>query len=378
MLKTKGLIAITALIVISGGLGGISGWFLGSMFKPLKALENDTLSDYPIEYSKNLECVSKLFNAANVNSPEELTNIDVTKLIGRKGLTVGDVAECSTYFLFRYNNAMSKSFNYALSNTMGFTNKQDTSSTWIKKGDLYFKENMSYSSNAGFGERMYNCDDSNITIVTKPLDNKINYYRQTGIKSAFKSNFSNPTKTSYFQNVPEGQEVDENGNKVQSFRTTFQTSTFTPFNYSVNEANALKDESGNYVTLELNDTYSGSSVTLNNEIVKTEEGYTISITIKNEALDQYGGYVYLTTRDSSKIAKMKQKPGYQKAGWQLFVDKKLDLIKMKTFEKYDVYSAIVDKVPTDCTSEIYFYYNNDVEDIPSIKEIIEYERPKRE
>ena len=245
MLKTKGLIAVTALIVITGGLGGISGWFLGSMFKPLKALENDVVKDYPVEYSKNLECVSKLFGAANVNSPEELTNIDVTKLIGRNGLTVGDVAECSTYFLFRYSNAMSKSFNYSLSNTMGFTNKQDTSSTWIKNGDLYFKENMSYSSNAGFGERMYNCEDANITIVTKPLDNIINYYRQTGIKSAFKSNFSNPTKASYFQNVPADQEVDENGNKVQSFRTTFQTSAFTPFNYSVNETNTLKDESGN-------------------------------------------------------------------------------------------------------------------------------------
>ncbi len=378
MLKTKGLIAVTSLIVITGALGGISGWFLGSMFKPLKALNNDVVSDYPVEYSKNVDCVAKLFSAANVNSPEELKNIDLTTLVGKNGLTVGDIAECSTYFLFRYDNLMSKSYNLSLSNTMGFTNKQDTSSTWIKNGELYFKENISYSSNAGFGERMYNCDDSSITIVTKPFDNKINYYRQTGIKTAFKSDFSNPTKSTYFQNVPEEEAVDENGNKIQSFRTTFQTSAFTPFNYCVNEANALKDESGNYATLELKDTYSGENVTINNEISKTEEGYKISITLKNEALDQYGSYVYLTTRDSSKIAKMKQRPGYLKVGWQLYVDKKLDLIKIKTYEYYNVYSAIVDKVPTDSTSDIYFYYNDDAGKIPSIKESFQYERPKRE
>ena len=378
MLKTKGLIAVTSLIVITGALGGVSGWFLGSMFKPIKALENDVVADYPISYSKNLDCVAKLFSAANVNSPEKLTNVDLSKLIGRNGLTVGDIAECATYFVFRHEQVMSKSYNYSLSNTMGFTNKQDTSSTWIKNGDLYFKENISYSSNAGFGERMYNCDDANITILTRPLDNKINYYRQTGVKSALKSDFTNPTKSSYYQNVPEGKEVDEEGNKVKSFRTTFATSVFTPFNYEVNENNALKDENGKYVPLSLYDTYASENVDVSSEILKTDSGYTISITIKNEALDQYGSYVYLTTRDSSKIAKMKQRPGYQKAGWRLFVDKKLDLIKMKTMENYNVYSAIVDKVPTNSTSEIYFYYGSNTKSIPSIKEAIQYERPKRE
>lgn len=378
MLKTKGLIAVSALIAITGALGGISGWFLGSMFKPIKALENDVQADYPIEYSKNIDCVSKLFTAASVNSPEGLSGVDLTRLVGKNGLTVGDIAECATYFVYRHDSVMSKSYNYSLSNTMGFTNKQDTSSTRIKNGELYFKENISYSSNAGFGERMYNCDDSNITFVTRPLDNKINYYRQTGIKTAFKSDFSKPTKSSYYQNVPEGQEVDEDGNKVKSFKTTFATSAFTPFNYNVNEANMLKDDGGNYIPLSLTDTYESKNVEVKNEIEKTERGYTISITIKNEALDLYGSYVYLTTRDSSKIAKMKQRPGYQKVGWKLYVDNKLDLIKMKTFENYFVYSAIVDKVPTDSTSEIYFYYGSDVKTIPSIKENIQYERPKRE
>lgn len=376
MLKTKGLISVTALIVITGALGGISGRFLGSMFKPLKALVNDTVADYPVEYSKNQEAATKLFSAANVNSPEELAGIDVSKLIGKNGLTVADVAECATYFLFRNENLTSKSYNYSLSTTMGINNKQETNSTWIKNKDLYFKENMSYSSNASFGERMYNCDDSSITFISKPLENKINYYRQTGVKSASKSDFSNPTKSSYYQNVPEGEEVDENGNKVQSFRTTFQTSVFTPFNYQVNEKYALKDDNGGYSTLSLLDTFSGELMTFGHSIEKIEAGYKISLTIKNEALDQYGAYVYLTTRDSSKIAKMKQRPGYLKVGWQLFTDNKLDLKKMKVYEHYNVYSAIVDKVPTDSTSEIYFYYGSESSNVPSIKEVIQYERPK--
>ena len=51
-------------------------------------------------------------------------------------------------------------------------------------------------------------------------------------------------------------------------------------------------------------------------------------------------------------------------------------MKMKVYEHYNVYSAIVDKVPTDSTSEIYFYYGSEANNIPSIKEVIQYERPE--
>lgn len=370
MLKTKGFIAVTSLIVITSALGGVAGWFLGNMYKVIPPVTNNVYNDTEIVFSTNKDAPKKLLQASGVSSMEELDKIDISSLVGKNGLTIGDIAESAQLYMYSKKNIVVKSNNLAKSKVMGIENNQLTNSTWIKKDKLYFKENVSFSSNASFGERTYNCKSDSITPLTQPLDNSLNYYRVNTNKQATNVDFINSKFESYYINVPEG-EVDENGLDIKSYSTTYGTSIYKPFNYEFSESNLKKDNSGKYVDESIKNSKLGNESVYKTSIQSVENGYEIYLTIDQKAMENYSSYIYTTTRDASSIAKMKEKPEFLSAGVKIVTNKKLEINSVHTDEFYNVISSIAGAVPTVCSSDLTISYEEGK--IPNIKEKISYE-----
>lgn len=371
MLKTKGFIAVTSLIVITSALGGVAGWFLGNMYKVIGPVTNNVYEDKEVIFSTNLDAPKKLLQAAGVSSMDELEKVDVSSLVGQNGLTIGDIAESAQLYMYSKSNIVVKSNNLAKSKVMGIENNQETNSTWIKKDKLYFKENVSYSSNASFGERTYNLKSDVITPLTQPLDNQLIYYRVNTNKQATNVDFSSAKFENYYVNVPEG-EVDENGLNIKSYSTTFGTSIYKPFNYDFSEANLKKDDAGKYVDETIKNSKLGEESLYKTSITSIENGYEIYLTIDQKAMENYASYIYTTTRDASQIAKMKEKPEFLSSGVKIVTNKKLEISSVHTDEFYNVISAIAGAVPTVCSSDLTITYEAD-EKIPTFKEKISYE-----
>ena len=373
MLKTKGFIAVTSLIVITSALGGVAGWFLGGMYKVIGPVTNNVYEDKEVIFSTNLDAPKKLLQAAGVSSMDELDKVDVSSLVGKNGLTVGDIAESAQLYMHSKSNIVVKSNNLAKSNVIGVENNQVTNSTWIKKDKLYFKENVSYSSYASFGERTYNLKADAITPLSKPLDNQLNYYRINTNKQATNADFASSKFENYYVNVPEG-EVDENGLDVKSYSTTFGISIYKPFNYDFSEANIKKDDAGKYVDETIKNSKLGEESVYKTSITSIENGYEIYLTIDKKAMENYASYIYTTTRDASQMAKMKEKPEFISTGVKIVTNNKLEISSVHTDEFYNVISsiAIAESVPTVCSSDLIITYEAD-EKIPTFKEKISYE-----
>lgn len=371
MLKTKGFIAVTSLIVITSALGGVAGWFLGNMYKEIGPVTNAVYQDQPVDFSNNLDTIKKFMSAANIKDMSEVESIDVTSLVGKNGLTVGDIAETAQLYIYSKENIVVKSNNLAKSKVMGIENNQVTNSTWIKRKDIYFKENVSFSSNARFGERTYNSKSDMISPLTKPFENEVNYFRVNTNPKATNVDFSKSALESYLINVPEG-ETNEDGTPKKSFSTTYGTTLFKPFNYDFKESNVKKDDSGKYVEEKISNSKTGEEFTYKTEIKSVDEGYEITLAISDKAMENYSSYIYTTTRDASQIAKMKEKPKFVSTGVKILTDKKLQVQKVHTDEFYNVISAIAGAVPTTCSSDLTISYDSN-EAIPSIKEKISYE-----
>lgn len=373
MLKVKGLIAVCSLFVLTSALGGVSGWFLGKMFADSKVIENATYVDGVVEFSKNNEAVKKLYGAAKIDDISKIDSIDISTLVDFNGLTIGDILEVAQ--LNTYNNQYVKvlSNNLAKSNAMGIKNEQVTNSTRIKKDKLYFKENVSYSTTASFGERSYNINAKVITPLSQPLDNKIQYFRLSKIKAANNVDFNQAKQTDYYVNVPEGSEVTPDGKKVKSYSTFFGTSMYKPFNYEFNENNILKGDGKNYSAIEVDNSKTGETVKYETKMNKTDSGYEFTFAIDLKAMENYASYIKTTTRDASPIAAMDEKPTFKKAGVKVVTDKKLLIQSMHADELYDVDSGLVGAVPTLCSSDLTFIYGDKDVKIPTIMEKINYE-----
>ena len=371
MLKSKGLIIVSALIITTSALGGVSGWFLGTMFKPVPEQQNKVYFDEPVVFSNNIESVKKILDGAKINDISKINEVDVTLLIGVNGITIGDIAEVSQLLLYKNENAKMISNNFATSNAMGIVNDQETNSTWIKKDDFYFKENVSYSRNASFGERSYNFNnEAIISPLINPFDNYIEYFRVIGNTNCTNVSFLESAKSSYLVNSTEN-DLDSEGNQIKSYSSTFGLSLYKPFNYDFSEDNLLKNDNGEYVSCTLKNSKTNDEFNYMTSITSTENGYEINLVMDVKALENYASYIYTTTRDASQIAKMKKKPEFKNAGVKLVVDKNLLIQSMHIDEDYDVISNLVGNVPTICSSDLVFEYENTT--IPSIKETITYE-----
>lgn len=369
MLKTKGFIAVTSLIVITSALGGVAGWFLGNMYKTVGPVTNKVYLDEEVVFSNNLDAPKKLLGAAGISSMEEIGSIDVASLVGKNGLTIGDIAQSAQLYMYSKKNIVVNSNNLAKSKVMGIENNQTTNSTWIKRDKLYFKENVSYSSNASFGERTYNSKSDSITPLTQPLDNLVNYYRVNTNKKPSDVDYTNASLENYYINVPEG-EVDSNGNPLKSFSTTYGATVYKPFNYEFSEAN-LKKENEQYVEETVKNSKTGEEYNYKTSIKSIDDGYEIYLTMDQKAMENYASYIYTTTRDASNIAKMKEKPEFLAVGVKITTNKKLEISKVHTDEQYNVISNIAGAVPTTCSSDLTISYEE--RNIPSIKEKISYE-----
>lgn len=369
MLKRAGLITTSSLIVITSALGALSGWFLGNMFKEIGPVENAVYNDGEVIYSNNLDAVAKVLKASGKTNFNELNDVDITSLIGVNGLTVGDVAEAAQLFMYSKDDICVTSNNLAYSKVMGVVNNQITNSTWIKKGNLYFKENVSTSQYAKFGERAYNFKGDAITPLTKPIDNLVSYYRLNTNKEPSNVDFSKANSKDYFVNVPK--DANKEGEDIKSFSTTYGTSLYKPFNYDYKETFLKKDGNGKYVGEKINNSKTNKDFFYETSIKKVETGYEIILNFNNEGLDNYASYIFTTTRDASNLAKMKEKPQFISTGVKITTDKNLLIQSVHSDEFYNVLSAITDKVPTVCSSDLIFDYSG-TQKIPSIKEKISY------
>lgn len=371
MLKSKGLILVSSLIVTTSALGGVSGWFLGSMFKPVPQQVNKTYYDEPVVFSNNIEVVSKLLKSANIDDISKINEVDVISILGVNNLSVGDIIEVSQLLTYKNDYVKVISNNFASSNAMGIVNAQETNSTWVKKDGFYFKENVSYSKNASFGERSYNYSNtSEVSPLIKPYVNNIDYFRLAGNSSANNVDFSKSNKSTYLINSTET-DLDDEGKQIKSYSSVFGLSLFKPFNYDFSENNLAKDSNVDYISAKLKNSKTNETIEYNTSITKSSDGYEITFLMDVDALENYASYIYTTTRDASPIAKMKKKPEFKNAGVKLIVNKDLTIKQMHVDENYDVISNLVGNVPTICSSDLTFSYIED-SDIPSIEETINY------
>ena len=365
----KKLIFMILFCTISGALGSVAGWFLGGMFKITPDITNKEYVDGVIEYSKNNDIVKKILNASGVENEEDIENIDLVKLLDDKKVRLGDVAEYVEYLIHKNPYLMVKGQNLSLSESFGVKNTQYTYTCWVKHENLFFKENISFSQNAEFAERIYNFDSTNNTssfILPKPFDNKIEYYRTNqndGLNVDYTNFSANTRKEVYYINSP-----DES---IKSFSTTFGLSLFNPFNYDAKEENMLLEEE-NYKALEIKNSKTNEDELYEPKLETSDAGYTLAITVDPKAAENYGSYIFTTTRDAAAIAKMKEKPTFEKIGVRFNLNKKLEIQSIHIDEFYQVVSSIVGNVPTICSSDLSFIYNKDEISIPNCEEKIDY------
>lgn len=370
MIKKVGLISASVLIVVTSALGGVCGWFLGGMFKKTPTINNDVYHDEMVNYSNNIDGVKAVLSATNKTDISELASVDLSSYVEEGFLKLGDVAQAVQNYVYSHNQVVMKSSNYAESTVLGVTNKQTTNTTWIKYKNLYFKENVSYSSNASFGERTYNYSNELMLSLASNYENNVDYYRISGNKAASNVDYTEASKTSYYINTTEDM-VDDDGNAIKSYTTTFGLSLFKCFNYDFSDTTFLKDGNA-YGNSTLKNSKTGESYEYEPTITRGEEGYEITFAINGEYLTNYASYILTTTRDASNLAKMKAKPTFNKIGVKLVTDFTLNLLSMHVDEDYDVVSNIAGNVPTSCSSDLTFSYD-DVSSIPTIKEKIAYE-----
>ena len=365
----KKFIFMILFCTISGALGSVAGWFLGGMFKKTPDITNKEYVDGVIEYSKNNDIVKKILNASGVENEEDIENIDVVKLLDDKKVRLGDVAEYVEYLIYKNPYLMVKGQNLSFSESFGVKNVQDTYTCWVKYENLFFKENISFSKNAKFAERIYNFDSTRNTssfILPKPLDNEVEYYRTNqndGLNVDYTNFSENTRKEDYYINSPE--------EGIKSFSTTFGLSLFNPFNYDAKEENMLLEEE-NYKALEIKNSKTNEDELYEPKLETSDAGYTLSITVDPKAAENYGSYIFTTTRDAAAIAKMKEKPTFEKIGVRFNLNKKLEIQSIHIDEFYQVVSSIVGNVPTICTSDLSFIYNKEEISIPNCEEKIDY------
>lgn len=357
MFNKKNVIVLSSLCVVGAAIGGVGGWFLGSMFKPVKDIQNETFYDKPIEYSNKQETTALVLKTLNIDD-ESFGTVDVTSAVGKNGITAADLAEVALYRIYKNDSFRFYSENTAESDAGIMVNVQNTDSTFVKVNDCYFKENVSTSDTVNFAERYSNYDQNQVKnplIPIKSLENEIDYYRMID-RNQFpdrRANFSGTPKQKYFANVPEGSPEG-----TLSFSTYFGISAYSAYNYEFKSEFLLTDENGNVKEQTIRNSRSNKEEVFDNSIVATDYGYELKIPVSGDACKQYAAYTFKTTRDQTKLANMAKLPTYEQLGLKIHVDKNFNLIDFSTVEFYYVYSAMGMTVPTYCTSDIKVYYEN--------------------
>ena len=368
MFNKKNIIVLCSLCVVGAAVGGVGGWFLGSMYKPDKDIEGNVYYDAPVEYSTKNESTQRLLNVLGVDD-EHYSSVDVTSAVGKNGITAAEIGEAVMYRVYKKNKFKFYSENTALSDAGIMMNTQNTDSTFIKVNDCYFKENISTSSTVRFAERYCNYDHkaaNNPLIAKKPHENDIEYYRlisASDIPNNRVVNFSNAPKESYYINVP-----DDAPEGSVSFSTYFGISAFSAYNYEYKSQFALKDTSGNLASIQIKNAITGEEETFDTSIKSTDEGYEIRLAVSADACKNYANYVFRSTRDQTKLAKMNSLPEFESLGIHVYCDKNLNLTKFTTVEYYKVFSSLAGSVPTYCTSDILVSYSDSIS-LPTLSDI---------
>lgn len=372
-MKNKAFVGLVSLIAISCSLGGAAGWFLGNMFKPAKEEINGVYFDKAVDYSSKPDSFKKVVKALKLdNNKPDFSTLDVSSAIGVDGIKVGDIAETAYHNTFKSDKVMVRTNNLAVSQTPIGPNNQETVSTWIKEKNLYFKENISYSSNAKFAERSYNYDAKTYSPLSKEYENYIDYYRNIldgGIVKR-KCDYSTSSTKSTKYLINSNGALDANNKPIKSYSTYFGLSIFKPCNYDYKEDVLLKDSNGNYEAVEIKNSKTGSKTKYISEFKKVDDGYKLTLSLDKTAAANYSSYIKTTTRDASSIAQMKQKPEFKAIGVSFKLDNNLRIISAHSDESYDVIS-LVGAVDTQCSSDIYFSYDGDYK-LPKLNEQIDY------
>ena len=368
MASKKAIALIVPLVVIGGGIGGIAGWFLGSMFKETGPLVNEALNDKPTVYNANYEAVKKLNDVTGCEDGN-YSSINIEDKIGVNGLSAFEVADAVMYKVYKNDYVQIKSLNFAHSVAMGVNNDQTTYSCFMKSKNVYFKENISYSNTVSFAERYTNYD---LTQEVNPIngrtayENQIDYFRSNKNKKLDVDYQNASTYTAFYQNIPA-----EPKEGMMTFSQFFGISAFGAYNVHVQESFALRDEDTNYLSANIIDSKSTSRVLFDNSVVKEEGGYLIRVALSKEAPKKFEAYTFTTTRDQTKLAVMSEPPIHSAYGVELHCDENLRLTSYRTLEEYDVVSSIAGKVPTQSTSDCVVTYNE--EQTPGLKDKISYD-----
>jgi hypothetical protein len=217
-----------------------------------------------------------------------------------------------------------KAANTAISTAFWIANKQATHSTWIRKNDSYFKENITYSGAVEMAERVY--------LQGKDVD----YYRVTG------SAIADATTADYTK------ATDQKMSYAAYHAMYFYNPEF-PLAYDFRKENILPTS---YLS-------------------KTESGYRLTMNMSLDSLSDYRHYMITTTRDAKELAQQSDLPSFSSVTLTFSLGSNLQVQNGTAEEAYKVKSKTIGDVPTTASSTITFTYPETVS-IPAITETLPY------
>ena len=215
------------------------------------------------------------------------------------------------------------SLSLATSQALFVTNKQKTFSSWMKKGNQYFKESISSSENLCLGERVYYSPD------------QVEYYRTID-----KNDF------------PKEGRADFSHTKLillsyRDYLKHYAVSLESPFPYDLRPENLISPM-----------------------IRKTPNGFLLTFRLNQKALEAYGNYIVSSTEDCKFIlAKQVIPPDFKNVLVSIELDESFLPLKAILEEEYQMKSLFVVKTKATCTH----YFSYAVKEIPEIMTPIDYE-----
>lgn len=353
-------ILMGVVVVITGAVGGVGGWFLGNYFKPSVKVVGGFTKD---------ESVYNTYQEYLKSNGGDITSIDLSN---QNVLSPADIINVAFYNIsYIEENATVVSYCEAVSKAAFVTNVQGTYSCSAKRGNLYLREAASSATYVSFAERTYNYDESKGKLGSV-YDDKYDYYRVIGSSNVnihdtdVNLNYDNATYTEY---------------TVDEFSEDFSISPLYFTTYKIKAETEAKDDSGNYISMSFSNSLTNSDVEFTTSISKNGEGnYEVSLLLNEKAVEDSQKYYTTTTRDQSQIAKMKDVPTWHYSAFKFVLDSTLRFVSGSWMDSYDCIT-VAGAAPTIVSGIYEFDYENKdalpglgtMVDYSSLKEVFEYE-----
>lgn len=300
------------------------------------------LKDGEIVDDKYTEFQSILEN--DYNGEIEKINLASEEILNK--FSIADLARIS--FLRVQNlkeNYLAKSYNEARSTAAFITNVQSTNTAFIKNNDHLMKEVISYSSNAQYSQRILNKDNYN--------DLEIYFSYGDKVESNFKADFVNYS-----------QKVDTT---ISDYVLDYGIQPFDLINYQL------------YTSYMLNESSDICGEKFDSAIVKTTDGYILTLNLSPSSVYNYAKYMTSTTDypGASSIIQQVGAPIFSKVGLKMVLSNDFYPVEYITREEYEVQSKFGANVPTKGYGSSTFYYDDPSENpemiIPNLDKNVDYE-----